>query len=465
MESNLFSNCSRRSRNLRFVYDRKPPARTSAAGSSPSSSEPDHTQVIPYVIVPKRKMGKKQKPKHSCGFESTSRGPDNKPFNMETELLELLVHFRMQRESPHGERISTEVRNASQGLDSKCHSKDKNTTSRTMSNSKCKRLGASKSNISLPNGVGSIPVALVPSSGGFIGLNNPKAIQVGLQAMTPHFQLISDVRQFGRGGLVCRSSDPSCVSDILKCKTFASVPQGRSQRLDGSEGYHGFLPWPEISHRDHPIRHQSSHCPLVIRNFPHLDARQSKNYVRFPLHQHPSQCLRCIGDHSHIDPKLKSSLFPSNSSKKSRLKPHPLRRSPSNSRQKIRENIRTFPIEQTPRLAPTRRQTPLSLSHKTEGKARAQPIGPTPRPLFVSHRESSESRPKEEEKQRTIPISPKSWRIPSIDKSFTKSALRHPVPECHGRTGLEKQLPAARQDFESRPSSHIAPAAKSKAED
>ncbi|KAH8041768.1 hypothetical protein HPB51_017890 [Rhipicephalus microplus] len=74
------------------------------------------------------------------------------------------------------------------------------------------------------SGVGSIPVALVPSSGGFIRLNNPKAIQVGLQAMTPHFQLISDVRQFGRGGLVCRSSDPSCVSDILKCKTFASVP-------------------------------------------------------------------------------------------------------------------------------------------------------------------------------------------------------------------------------------------------
>lgn len=74
------------------------------------------------------------------------------------------------------------------------------------------------------SGVGSIPVALVPSSGGFIRLNNPKAIQVELQAMTPHFQLISDVRQFGRGGLVCRSSDPSCVSDILKCKTFASVP-------------------------------------------------------------------------------------------------------------------------------------------------------------------------------------------------------------------------------------------------
>ncbi|KAH8036327.1 hypothetical protein HPB51_024893 [Rhipicephalus microplus] len=102
-ESSLFSNCSRRSCYLRCVYDRKPTARTSAPGSSPSSPEPDHIQVIPTFIVPKRKMGKKQKTKHSFGFESTSRGPDNKPSNKETELLELLVHFRMQQESCHGE--------------------------------------------------------------------------------------------------------------------------------------------------------------------------------------------------------------------------------------------------------------------------------------------------------------------------------------------------------------------------
>ncbi|KAH7985464.1 hypothetical protein HPB51_026822 [Rhipicephalus microplus] len=100
-ESNLFSNCSRRPWYLHFVYDRKPAARTSAPGSSPSSPEPDHIQVIPTVIVPKRKMGTKQKPKRSFGFESTSRGPDNKPSNMETDLLELLVHFRMQQESHH----------------------------------------------------------------------------------------------------------------------------------------------------------------------------------------------------------------------------------------------------------------------------------------------------------------------------------------------------------------------------
>ncbi|KAH7944705.1 hypothetical protein HPB51_028578 [Rhipicephalus microplus] len=55
----------------------------------------------------------------------------------------------MQQESHHGKRQSTEVRNASQGLDFKCNSKNKNTsTSRTMSKSKCKRLGAGKFNIS-----------------------------------------------------------------------------------------------------------------------------------------------------------------------------------------------------------------------------------------------------------------------------------------------------------------------------
>ncbi|KAH8034226.1 hypothetical protein HPB51_021896 [Rhipicephalus microplus] len=68
---------------------------------------------------------------------------------METDLLELLVHFRMQQESQHGKRLSTEARNGSQGLDSKCHSKAKNTTtSWTLSSSKCKRLSAGKSNIS-----------------------------------------------------------------------------------------------------------------------------------------------------------------------------------------------------------------------------------------------------------------------------------------------------------------------------
>ncbi|KAH7957983.1 hypothetical protein HPB51_028033 [Rhipicephalus microplus] len=132
--------------------------------------------------------------------------------------------------------------------------------------------------------------------------------------------------------------------------------------------------------------------------------------------------------------------------------------SPSKSQQKTQENIRTFPIEQSPWPAPTRTPTPLSLPHKTEGKPRAQLIGSTPQPLLPSHHESHVSRPKEEENAEP-------WRIPSIYKSLTKSAEWHPVPECHGQTGNEKQLPVARRDVESRQSSQSAPAAKSKTED
>ncbi|KAH8033483.1 hypothetical protein HPB51_013286 [Rhipicephalus microplus] len=127
-ESNLFSSCSQRSWYLCFVYDRKPAAGASATGSSPSSSEPHPIEVFSTVIVPKCKRKTKQKPKPSFGFESTSRGPDNKPSNMETDLLELLVHFRTQQESQH------EAKNT--------------TTSRMMSSSKCKRLSAGKSKIS-----------------------------------------------------------------------------------------------------------------------------------------------------------------------------------------------------------------------------------------------------------------------------------------------------------------------------
>ncbi|KAH8034227.1 hypothetical protein HPB51_021897 [Rhipicephalus microplus] len=164
-------------------------------------------------------------------------------------------------------------------------------------------------------------------------------------------------------------------------------------------------------------------------------------------------------------PKAEERPFSTLTHQKSLIKPQPHQRSPWKSRQKTQENIHAFPIEHSPRPAPTRRQTPLSLPHKTEGKPRAQPFGSTPRPLFPSHRESPVSQPKEEENQRVIPISPKPWRILSIDKSFTKSAQRHSVPECHGRTGHQKQLPAARRDAESRKSSQSAPAEKRKAED
>ncbi|KAH8025629.1 hypothetical protein HPB51_010690 [Rhipicephalus microplus] len=136
-ELNLLSNCSRRSWYLRFVYDRKPAARTSAPGRSHSGHFNRYCSQA--------QDGDETEAEASFGFESTSRGPDNKPSTMETDLLELFVHFRMQQESHHGKRHSTEVRITRRGLDSKCHSKDKKTTaSRTMSNSNSKRPGAGK---------------------------------------------------------------------------------------------------------------------------------------------------------------------------------------------------------------------------------------------------------------------------------------------------------------------------------
>lgn len=74
------------------------------------------------------------------------------------------------------------------------------------------------------SGVSSIPVAIVPASGGFIKLNNPQATQEALHAATPLYQTISDVRQFGRGGILCRSPDQTCVADLLKCTSFAAIP-------------------------------------------------------------------------------------------------------------------------------------------------------------------------------------------------------------------------------------------------
>lgn len=76
----------------------------------------------------------------------------------------------------------------------------------------------------LNGGVRNIPVALVPTNGGEIRRNNPQAIQVDLQGVTPHFKKISEVRPFGRGGILVRSSDQACVMDLLACTQFSSVP-------------------------------------------------------------------------------------------------------------------------------------------------------------------------------------------------------------------------------------------------
>lgn len=73
----------------------------------------------------------------------------------------------------------------------------------------------------LRNGVSSVPVALVPTNDGIIRMKNPKVIQAELRSASAHYQNITEVRQFGRGGILCFSPDQPCVQDLLKCSTFA----------------------------------------------------------------------------------------------------------------------------------------------------------------------------------------------------------------------------------------------------
>lgn len=76
----------------------------------------------------------------------------------------------------------------------------------------------------LSSGVSSLPVALVPTNGDSIRMKNPKSIQEELRKVTEHYQLITEVRQFGGGGILCCSPDQACVADLLKCTIFASLP-------------------------------------------------------------------------------------------------------------------------------------------------------------------------------------------------------------------------------------------------
>ncbi|XP_075741799.1 uncharacterized protein LOC119178475 isoform X2 [Rhipicephalus microplus] len=59
-------------------------------------------------------------------------------------------------------------------------------------------------------------VASVPLSRGSIRRNNPHAIQVSLYAATSLYQTTANVRQFGRGGIVCRPPDQACDADLLR---------------------------------------------------------------------------------------------------------------------------------------------------------------------------------------------------------------------------------------------------------
>ncbi|KAH7986467.1 hypothetical protein HPB51_026664 [Rhipicephalus microplus] len=58
-----------------------------------------------------------------------------------------------------------------------------------------------------PSGTKGPGLQMVPTDSGSIPMKNPKAIQVELQKTTSHPQEITEVRQFGRGGILCCSAD------------------------------------------------------------------------------------------------------------------------------------------------------------------------------------------------------------------------------------------------------------------
>ncbi|XP_077558074.1 uncharacterized protein LOC144173588 [Haemaphysalis longicornis] len=76
----------------------------------------------------------------------------------------------------------------------------------------------------LRNGVTAVLVALVPTNGGAIRLKNFKTIQKDLQAVSEHYKNVKEVRPYGKGGIICKSSDNACLAGLLTCTNFGSFP-------------------------------------------------------------------------------------------------------------------------------------------------------------------------------------------------------------------------------------------------
>lgn len=75
----------------------------------------------------------------------------------------------------------------------------------------------------LRNGVSTLPVALVPTDGGSIRLTESERFQEELRGITEHFVDISEVRRFGKTGILCKSSNVQCLNDLLNCTRFTSI--------------------------------------------------------------------------------------------------------------------------------------------------------------------------------------------------------------------------------------------------
>lgn len=74
------------------------------------------------------------------------------------------------------------------------------------------------------NSLSIVPVALDPSDGGIIRLKSTKNIQEKLSQASPQYRDISDVRQYGKGGAICKSANLACIGVLLRCPNLASHP-------------------------------------------------------------------------------------------------------------------------------------------------------------------------------------------------------------------------------------------------
>ncbi|KAH7970591.1 hypothetical protein HPB49_011482 [Dermacentor silvarum] len=75
----------------------------------------------------------------------------------------------------------------------------------------------------LRNGVSTLPVALVPTDGGSIRLTESESFEEELRLITKHFIDISEVKRFGKRGILCTPSNVQYLNNLLSCTRFASI--------------------------------------------------------------------------------------------------------------------------------------------------------------------------------------------------------------------------------------------------
>ncbi|XP_064475692.1 uncharacterized protein LOC135389586 [Ornithodoros turicata] len=168
------------------------------------------------------------------------------------------------------------------------------------------------------NGFASIPVVLKPSNGAIIrSKKNPKALLQGLEAATPDFRDIAEVRQYGRGGIVCKSANLNVIRSLLATSSFGGVPVDafiphHLACVKGVvRGVDVFLPASEIlglfadvgaldafrcSRLDNDLRiptesvvvtFEGHSCPSEIKSWPLI-------FCVYPYKRRPLQCKRCF---------------------------------------------------------------------------------------------------------------------------------------------------------------------------